>query len=88
MVTSRPKARGMAGFDKNWDTEVLVEVEEERNVTLQERMQEEKTEREGDSEELELQPHQERAGIGKVKEGNGENLAELEEDKTATRERN
>ena len=77
----RPKAREMEGFNKNWETEDLVEVEEERNVSLQERMQEEKIERGGDSEEPELQSHQERAGIEKVKERKGGGgPVELEED--------
>ena len=82
MAMYRPKAREMAGFNNNWDTEDLVEVEEERNVSLQKRMQEEKIERGGDSEESELQlHHQERAGIEKVKERKGEGgPVELEKD--------
>ena len=62
MTIYRPKAREMAGFNKNWDTEDVIEAGEERTVNLQQRMQEygagEKT-REGRSTEGdELQPHQ------------------------------
>ena len=94
MATSRPKASGMAEFDKNWDTEELVEVEEEGNViSIQQRMQEEKTERGENSGERALQPRKERAGFVTFEEGNDEGLAEQkeyntdEEGKVQSRER-
>ena len=93
MATSRPKACEMAGFDKNWDTEDLVEAAEERTVNLQQRMQEEKTERGENSGERALQPRKERVGFATFEEGNDEGLAEQkeyntdEEGKVQSRER-
>ena len=52
MTKDRPKARKMAGFNKNWD---VVEAAEERTVNLQQRMQEEMTEEEAAVDEEEVQ---------------------------------
>ena len=61
MTIYRPKAHEMAGFNKNWDTEDLVEAGEERTVNLQQRMPEngagEKAKEGRSTEGDELQPH-------------------------------
>ena len=55
MTKDRPKARKMVGFNKNWDTEDVVEAAEEKTVNLQQRMQEEMTEEEAAVDEEEVQ---------------------------------
>ena len=41
MTIYRPKAREMAGFNKNWDTGNVVEAAEEKTANLQEEIPEE-----------------------------------------------